>query len=103
MDILQADATRCLGVTGCLAAGELARSFGVSFSTHTAASLHVHIACAVPQIEHVEYFYDHARIEHMLFDGALEPVHGELRPDPARPGLGLELKQADADRWKVAT
>lgn len=103
VDILQADATRCLGVTGCLAAGELARSFGVSFSTHTAASLHVHIACAVPQIEHVEYFYDHARIEHMLFDGALEPVHGELRPDPARPGLGLELKQADADRWKVAT
>ena len=102
VDILQADATRCLGVTGCLAAGELAYSFGVPFSTHTAASIHAHIACAVPQIEHVEYFFDHARIEHMLFDGALKPVHGELRPDPSRPGLGLELKKHDAEKWRVS-
>ena len=101
VDILQADATRCLGVTGCLAAGELAYSFGVPFSTHTAASIHAHIACAVPQIEHVEYFYDHARIEHMLFDGALEPVNGELQIDPSRPGLGLEFKRQEAETYRL--
>lgn len=101
VDILQADATRCLGVTGCLAAGELAQSFGVPFSTHTAASIHAHIACAVPQIEHVEYFYDHARIEHMLFDGALEPVNGELRPDSSKPGMGLEFKRQEAEKYKL--
>jgi len=102
VDILQADATRCLGVTGCLAAGELAYSFGAPFSTHTAASIHAHMACAVPQIEHVEYFYDHARIEHMLFDGALDPVNGELRPDPSKPGLGLVFKRQEAEKYRLS-
>jgi L-alanine-DL-glutamate epimerase-like enolase superfamily enzyme len=101
VDILQADATRCLGVTGCLKAADLAYAFNVPFSTHTAASIHAHIACTVPQIEHVEYFYDHARLEHMLFEGALKPVNGSLRPDPSRPGLGLEFKRQDAEKWKV--
>ncbi|HEY3476497.1 MAG TPA: enolase C-terminal domain-like protein, partial [Anaerolineales bacterium] len=102
VDVLQADATRCLGVTGCLKAGELAHSFGIPFSTHTAASLHAHIACAVPQIEHVEYFYDHTRIEEMFFDGALEPRDGNLYPDPSRPGFGLELRQKNAEQWRIA-
>jgi hypothetical protein len=41
------------------------------------------------------------RIEHMLFDGALTPVEGVLRPDRSRPGLGLELKRSDAERYRV--
>jgi L-alanine-DL-glutamate epimerase-like enolase superfamily enzyme len=101
VDILQADATRCLGVTGCLMAADLAYSFGLPFSTHTAHSIHAHIACATPQIEHVEYFYDHVRIEQMLFDGAPQPVEGCLYPDPSRYGLGLVLKQPDAERWRI--
>jgi L-alanine-DL-glutamate epimerase-like enolase superfamily enzyme len=102
VDILQADATRCLGITGCLQAAALAYSYGIPFSTHTAHSIHVHIGCAVPQIEHLEYFYDHVRIESMLFDGALQPQEGHLRPDPSRPGLGLELKIKDAQRWRLS-
>jgi L-alanine-DL-glutamate epimerase-like enolase superfamily enzyme len=102
VDILQADATRCLGITGCLQAAALAHSYGVPFSTHTAHSIHTHIGCAVPQISHVEYFYDHVRIENMLFDGALQPERGYLRPDASRPGLGLELKTSDAERWKLS-
>jgi hypothetical protein len=39
------------------------------------------------------------RIERMLFDGVLEPEGGRLRPDRSRPGHGLELKRADAERW----
>ena len=101
VDILQADATRCLGVTGCLQAGKLAHSFGIPFSTHTAASLHAHIACAVPQIEHVEYFYDHTRIEKMFFDGALEPKDGCLYLNSSRPGFGLQLKEKDVEKWRI--
>jgi L-alanine-DL-glutamate epimerase-like enolase superfamily enzyme len=101
VDILQADATRCLGITGCLQAATLAYTFGVPFSTHTAASIHAHIGCAVPQIEHLEYFHDHVRIENMLFEGVLQPLEGCLQPDPARPGLGLQLKSSDAQRWRV--
>jgi hypothetical protein len=52
-------------------------------------------------MRHVEYFHDHARIEHMLFDGVLTPVDGKLKPDLTRPGLGLDLKRADAERFAV--
>jgi hypothetical protein len=38
----------------------------------------------------------------MLFDGALDPRGGALRPDPARAGLGLALKAADAEKFRVA-
>ena len=44
---------------------------------------------------------DHVRIEHLLFDGALSPIRGSLHPDLSRPGLGLEFKQADAQRYAL--
>jgi L-alanine-DL-glutamate epimerase-like enolase superfamily enzyme len=101
VDVLQADATRCAGITGFLRAGALCEARSLPFSAHTAPSVHAHPACALPALRHVEYFHDHARIEHMLFDGALEPFHGELRPDTSRPGLGLVLKRADAARFAI--
>lgn len=101
VDILQADVTRCLGVTGWLQAANLAFASGVPFSAHTAPSLHSHLGCAAPAIAHVEYFHDHARIERLLFDGAPQPVDGCLRPDVAAPGFGLELKSQDADHWRI--
>jgi hypothetical protein len=55
--------------------------------------------CAVQRPRHVEWFHDHVRIERMFFDGFLEPQDGALRPDRSRPGLGVELKRADAERY----
>jgi L-alanine-DL-glutamate epimerase-like enolase superfamily enzyme len=101
VDVLQADATRCAGITGFMRAGALCEARSLPFSAHTAPSVHAHPACALPALRHVEYFHDHARIERMLFDGALEPIHGELRPDRSRPGLGLILKRADAARFAI--
>ena len=77
VDILQADVTRCLGVTGWLEAAQLAHADATPFSAHTAPSLHAQVGCAAPAIAHVEYFHDHARIEQMIFDGAPQP-HGGL-------------------------
>lgn len=99
VDVLQPDATRCGGVTGFLQACALADAFGVPLSAHTAPSLHGHLACASHRVRHVEYFHDHARIETMLFEGALAPQAGDLVPDPARPGLGIELRRQDAARY----
>jgi L-alanine-DL-glutamate epimerase-like enolase superfamily enzyme len=95
VDLLQADATRCLGITGFLMAANLAHAHGIPFSAHAAPAIHCHAACAAPQLSRVEYFWDHARLEPMLFDGTPRPVGGELRPDPRRPGLGLALKVVD--------
>ncbi len=101
VDIIQADATRCLGITGFLEAGTIAHGFAIPFSAHCAPAIHAHAGCAVPQIEHLEYFHDHVRIDRLLFDGVLEPAGGCLRPDPDRPGLGLEFKRADAERYAI--
>jgi L-alanine-DL-glutamate epimerase-like enolase superfamily enzyme len=101
VDVLQADATRCLGITGFLAAARLAQAFAIPLSAHCAPTLHAHPGCAATALVHIEYFHDHARIERMLFDGFREPIEGVLTPDRSRPGLGIELKQADAERYAI--
>ncbi len=58
-------------------------------------------ACAARNLVHLEYFYDHVRIEQMLFDGARSPVKGALTPDLTRPGMGLELKRRDAECYAL--
>ncbi|MGH7718480.1 MAG: enolase C-terminal domain-like protein [Gemmatimonadaceae bacterium] len=101
VDVLQADATRCAGITEFLRVGALCEAFAIPLSAHTAPSLHAHPCCALAAARHVEYFHDHARIEHMLFDGALTPVDGALHLDLTRPGLGIDFKRADAARYAV--
>jgi L-alanine-DL-glutamate epimerase-like enolase superfamily enzyme len=101
VDVLQADATRCAGITGFMQAAALCRAFHIPLSAHCAPSIHAHPACAAPQLRHIEYFHDHVRIEHMLFDGALYPKDGALHPDLTRAGLGLEFKRSDAERYML--
>jgi L-alanine-DL-glutamate epimerase-like enolase superfamily enzyme len=101
VDVLQADVTRCGGITEFLRVGVLCQARSLPFSGHCAPSLHVHAACSLPAMRHLEYFHDHDRIEHMLFDGAPTPKGGSLRPDLSRPGLGLEFKRKDAQQYAV--
>jgi L-alanine-DL-glutamate epimerase-like enolase superfamily enzyme len=99
VDCLQADVTRCGGVTGLLAAGALADAHELDLSGHCAPTVHAHALCAVPKLRHLEWFHDHVLIEHRLFDGFLEQAGGAVRPDRSRPGLGVELRRADATRF----
>lgn len=101
VDVLQADATRCGGVTGFLLVDGLCQGFGIPLSAHTSPTLHGHLCCASLSARDVEYFHDHVRIEQMVFDGALTAVDGVLRPDRSRPGMGLEIKQPDIERYRV--
>lgn len=101
VDCLQADVTRCGGITGFIRAGALAAMFDLDLSAHCAPSASVAACCAVPRLRHLEYFHDHVRLEPMLFDGVLEPEDGALRPDFSKHGNGLELKRADAQRFAV--
>ena len=102
VDVLQLDATRCKGYTGFLQGAAIAASFGCPLSAHCAPTLHMHVACAVPGLRHIEYFHDHARIERMLFDGFIPAKNGELEPDRSAPGLGLIFKRKDAERHAEA-
>ena len=99
VDVQQADASRCLGITGFLQAGALCDAHHIDLSGHCAPALHVHPACAAPRLRHLEWFHDHVRIEHMLFEGAPVAKNGAIRPDMSRPGLGLVFKERDAERY----
>ncbi|HEY7183804.1 MAG TPA: enolase C-terminal domain-like protein, partial [Blastocatellia bacterium] len=101
VDALQADVTRCAGITEFMRVGALCQSRSTQLSSHTAPSLSLHVCCALSPVRHMEYFHDHARVERMFFDGAPRPVNGELRPDMSRPGMGLEFRRADAARYQV--
>lgn len=100
VDILQADVTRCGGITELVRIDGLCKARCLPFSAHCAPAVSAHACCALETVVHLEYFHDHVRLEGMLFDGTLAPEGGELRPDPSRPGLGLELRVADAERYK---
>jgi len=99
VDILQADVTRCGGITNLLRVDGICKGRQIPFSAHCAPAVSAHACCAMETLSHLEYFHDHVRLEGMLFDGVLSPEGGELRPDGSRPGLGLELKRADAERY----
>jgi L-alanine-DL-glutamate epimerase-like enolase superfamily enzyme len=99
VDVLQADSTRCAGITGFLSADALCESHSMPLSAHTAPSIHAHVCCGAQRAINVEYFYDHVRIEKLAFDGAIEAKDGFLTPDLSRPGFGLVLKEADIRQY----
>ncbi len=102
VDVQQADATRCGGYTGFLQVAALCEAHHVPLSFHCGPAVHLPVACAAPRLRHIEWFHDHVRIEHMLFDGAPVPRDGAIRPDVTRPGHGLVFKSKDAERLRVA-
>ena len=101
VDVLQADVTRCAGITELLRAGALCRARSMPISLHCGPAIHLHPGLALEQLVHLEYFHDHVRIEHLLFDGVIAPRDGALEPDLGRAGMGLELKRADARRYEA--
>ena len=101
VDCLQADATRCGGFSGLLAADGLCQAAMMPLSTHCAPHVALHGALACKTLRHMEYFYDHVRIERMFFEGATDPIGGALLPDLTRPGLGLQFRRADAEPYRL--
>jgi L-alanine-DL-glutamate epimerase-like enolase superfamily enzyme len=102
VDVLQADVTRCGGITGFLAVDALCEARHTDLSGHCAPALHRHVACAARRLRHLEWFHDHVRIEAMLFDGAPVAKAGHIRPDLQRPGHGLAFRVRDAEPYLVA-
>jgi L-alanine-DL-glutamate epimerase-like enolase superfamily enzyme len=92
VDCLQADVTRCGGITALLEVAAVAHAHELDLSAHCAPAISAHAFCAVQRLRHLEYFHDHVRVEQRVFDGVLEPDAGALRPDRSRPGNGLSLR-----------
>jgi L-alanine-DL-glutamate epimerase-like enolase superfamily enzyme len=102
VDCLQADVSRCGGITEWQRVAALAAGLHLDISGHCAPSLHVDVALATPNLRHLEYFHDHVRIEQLFFDG-VAPLgsDGALHPDLTAPGHGLTFKRADAAEYEI--
>jgi L-alanine-DL-glutamate epimerase-like enolase superfamily enzyme len=100
VDVLQADVTRCGGITQLLQVSALCAARGLRLSAHTSPAIHAHVCAAIEPLAHVEYFHDHARIEDLLFDGSPPLRDGFLCPDPALPGIGLAVREGEAERYE---
>ncbi len=99
---LQADVTRCGGISGFLRVAALCDARTLDLSAHCAPQISAQVCTAAWHLRHLEYFHDHNRIEHLLFDGCLEPQPpGVLSPDRDRPGCGLAVKWSDVEQWRV--
>ncbi len=101
VDCLQADVSRCGGITEWLRVAAVAAAHGLEISGHCGPHLHAHAAAATPNLRHLEWFHDHVRIESLFFDGTLDPAGGVIRPDPGVPGLGLTLRTEDAEPYRI--
>jgi L-alanine-DL-glutamate epimerase-like enolase superfamily enzyme len=97
VDVFQADVSRCGGITNLLRIDGLCKARSMPLSLHCVPAVSAHAGCALETLLHTEYFYDHVRIEGLLFDGTPDPSGGILTPDRARPGLGLALREDAAD------
>jgi L-alanine-DL-glutamate epimerase-like enolase superfamily enzyme len=102
VDCLQADATRCGGITVWLRAAALAEAAGLELSGHCAPHVHAHAAAAIPNLRHLEWFHDHTRIEDGFFDGTLDPHGGSIRPGAdGAPGHGLTIRAEQAEKYRT--
>jgi L-alanine-DL-glutamate epimerase-like enolase superfamily enzyme len=93
VDCLQLDVTRCGGYSGWRQAAAVAAAHNLQVSAHCAPALHAPIAAAVPNLRHVEYFVDHARLEPLLVDGSPAITGGKLHLDPNAIGHGMSLSE----------
>ncbi len=99
---LQADVSRCGGITEWLHVAAVAASFGLEVAGHCAPHLHAHPGATIGNLHHLEWFHDHVRTESMFFDGTRDPTGGAIGPDPGAPGLGLTQRNANIERYRIS-
>ncbi|WP_212519151.1 enolase C-terminal domain-like protein [Actinospica acidithermotolerans] len=100
VDCLQADASRCGGITEWQRVAAVAAAHNLEISGHCSPHLHAHVAAATPNLRHLEWFHDHVRIESRFFDGALDPTGGSITPSAEAPGHGLTPRLSEMEAYR---
>lgn len=100
-DIVQPDIGRVGGVTEWMKVAHLAHSFNLPVAPHAVQLVHLHCACATPNLKVVEYLGVSERSDRVWYTEFPEPKNGTWTPYKDRPGLGLELNPASVRKFKV--
>ncbi len=100
-DIVQPDVGRIGGVTEWMKVAHLAHSYNLPVAPHAAQLVHLHLACATPNLKVVEYLGILEVGDKFFYTDFPEPENGMWSPYPDRPGLGLELNTEVVKKYKV--
>lgn len=100
-DIVQPDIGRVGGVTEWMKVAHLAHAFNLPVAPHAYQEIHLHVACATPNLKVVEYLGVVEAGCKRWYKDFQEPVKGMWSPDPKKPGLGLELDLDAVRKFKV--
>lgn len=90
--LLRVDATTCGGVTGAVQAISIAAAAGRTVFPHVFAPLHVHLACAFPNVEGTEFIPESSGADPLnsLLQNSSEVQNGVMRPSE-EPGVGIQV------------
>ena len=102
-DIVQPDVARVGGVTEWMKVAHLAHAFNLPVAPHAYQLIHLHLACATPNLKVVEYLGVSEESDRLYYKEFPEPENGMWSPNPDKPGLGLELDLAAIEQYAVGT
>ena len=68
---------------------------------HAYQLIHLHLACATPNLKIVEYLGIIEEADKIFYKEFPEPIDGMWSPYPDRPGLGLELDPAAVKKYST--
>jgi L-alanine-DL-glutamate epimerase-like enolase superfamily enzyme len=90
IDILRVDATTIGGITGAIEAIHIAAAAGRTVFPHVFSPLHVHLACAFPNVESVELILEESGADplHRILHTVPEMNDGKMSPS-GEPGVGI--------------
>ena len=100
-DIVQPDVGRCGGVTEWMKVAHLAHAFNLPVAPHAYQLVHLHLACATPNLRIVEYLGVVAEMDEIVYRDVPQPEGGMLSPFADKPGLGLALDPVAVDKYAV--
>jgi len=98
-DIVQPDIGRVGGVTEWMKVAHLAHAFNLPVAPHAVQLVHLHTACATPNLRIVEYLGVAEQSDDVWYTEYPKPERGMWSPYPDRPGLGLELNPKSVKKY----
>jgi L-alanine-DL-glutamate epimerase-like enolase superfamily enzyme len=100
-DIVQPDVGRVGGITEWMKVAHLAHAFNLPVAPHAVQLVHLHLACATPNLRVVEYLGTAEQTDKIWYTDFPEPKDGMWSPYSDRPGLGLELDPTAVRKYAV--
>ena len=101
VDIVQPDVGRVGGISEWIKVAHLAHAFNLPVAPHAFQLVHLHLACATPNLRIVEYLGVAEQGDRIWFTEFPQPQDGFWAPFPDKPGLGLELNPQAVEKYAV--